>query len=273
MPGTSDDHPSLTATAVEGPLRVDLTWSAAGDDSSRSAIALPGRRSCRSTSATTWTMWPSCRDNVHVRRPRARLRWESRRGLVAGDRHDSGGAGTAALSSTSDAALAPAGSSTASHFTADSSPATCCHPPGDHEADRHRARRRAPRHPGPRRASRPWRGRPSLRPRRQRRPLRRPGRDRLFGASGGDVMYTDGARDTGSCGAGRDLVRADRLDRVARDCERVPALAPRDRFGDCLSLGHRLRLGLRFGRGRRDGGRRPGSRLSHDRGPRPGRFP
>jgi hypothetical protein len=48
------------------------------------------------------------------------------------------------------------------------------------------------------------------------------GRDRLFGGSGRDVMYTrDGARDTVSCGAGRDLVRADRLDRVARDCELV----------------------------------------------------
>jgi hypothetical protein len=48
------------------------------------------------------------------------------------------------------------------------------------------------------------------------------GRDRLFGGSGRDVLYTrDAARDTVSCGAGRDLVHADRLDRVARDCELV----------------------------------------------------
>jgi RTX calcium-binding nonapeptide repeat (4 copies) len=48
------------------------------------------------------------------------------------------------------------------------------------------------------------------------------GRDRLFGGPGRDVTYTrDGARDTVSCGAGRDLVHADRLDRVARDCELV----------------------------------------------------
>jgi len=48
------------------------------------------------------------------------------------------------------------------------------------------------------------------------------GRDRMFGGPGTDVMYTrDGSRDTITCGAGRDLVYADRADRIARDCELV----------------------------------------------------
>jgi chitodextrinase len=49
-----------------------------------------------------------------------------------------------------------------------------------------------------------------------------PGRDRLLGGSGSDVVHAgDGARDVISCGVGRDLVYADRADRVGRDCERV----------------------------------------------------
>jgi len=48
------------------------------------------------------------------------------------------------------------------------------------------------------------------------------GRDRMFGGPGTDVMYTrDGSRDTITCGAGRNLVYADRADRIARDCELV----------------------------------------------------
>jgi hypothetical protein len=48
------------------------------------------------------------------------------------------------------------------------------------------------------------------------------GRDRLLAGAGSDVVYApDGARDTIICGAGRDLVYAGRADRVARDCERV----------------------------------------------------
>jgi hypothetical protein len=48
------------------------------------------------------------------------------------------------------------------------------------------------------------------------------GRDRLLGGPGNDVVHAaDGARDTIGCGDGRDLVYADRADRVARDCERV----------------------------------------------------
>jgi hypothetical protein len=48
------------------------------------------------------------------------------------------------------------------------------------------------------------------------------GRDWMFGGPGTDVMYArDGSRDTITCGAGRDLVHADRADLIARDCELV----------------------------------------------------
>lgn len=57
------------------------------------------------------------------------------------------------------------------------------------------------------------------------------GGDRLVGGSGGDrisggsgddrISARDGRRDRISCGRGRDRVAADRIDRVARDCERV----------------------------------------------------
>jgi Ca2+-binding RTX toxin-like protein len=48
------------------------------------------------------------------------------------------------------------------------------------------------------------------------------GRDRLSGGSGRDsINARDGRRDRVSCGRGRDRVRADRRDRIARDCERV----------------------------------------------------
>ena len=55
-----------------------------------------------------------------------------------------------------------------------------------------------------------------------------PGRDRISGEGGGDTIGArDGERDAISCGAnafgrsGRDVVHADRLDVVARDCEVV----------------------------------------------------
>jgi hypothetical protein len=48
------------------------------------------------------------------------------------------------------------------------------------------------------------------------------GRDLLEGGSGNDTFVArDRARDTIRCGLGRDTVTADRIDRVARDCERV----------------------------------------------------
>ena len=49
-----------------------------------------------------------------------------------------------------------------------------------------------------------------------------PGRDVLLGRAGNDVLSVrDGRRDRVVCGAGRDRVIADRLDIVARDCERA----------------------------------------------------
>lgn len=48
------------------------------------------------------------------------------------------------------------------------------------------------------------------------------GRDVLYGRAGNDVLSVrDNQRDRIVCGAGRDRVLADRLDLVARDCERV----------------------------------------------------
>jgi Ca2+-binding RTX toxin-like protein len=48
------------------------------------------------------------------------------------------------------------------------------------------------------------------------------GRDRVFGGNGNDLIESaGGSRDVVSCGSGRDTVVADRIDRVARDCERV----------------------------------------------------
>jgi hypothetical protein len=44
----------------------------------------------------------------------------------------------------------------------------------------------------------------------------------MIAGPGSDVVRAkDGARDTITCGAGRDLVYADRADHIARDCERV----------------------------------------------------
>jgi WD40 repeat protein/hemolysin type calcium-binding protein len=48
------------------------------------------------------------------------------------------------------------------------------------------------------------------------------GHDRVFGGRGDDLIESgSGSRDVIVCGPGRDTVRADRLDRVARDCERA----------------------------------------------------
>jgi hypothetical protein len=53
------------------------------------------------------------------------------------------------------------------------------------------------------------------------------GRDRLLAGSGSDVVHAkDDARDTIACGAGRDLVYADRADKIARDCELVRRSGP-----------------------------------------------
>jgi hypothetical protein len=48
------------------------------------------------------------------------------------------------------------------------------------------------------------------------------GKDYVTAGPGADVIYArDGYRDLISCGRGRDLVIADRKDKVSRDCERV----------------------------------------------------
>ena len=49
-----------------------------------------------------------------------------------------------------------------------------------------------------------------------------PGRDRALGGPGNDTVYVRGGKaDSVVCGSGRDLVLADRADRVARDCESI----------------------------------------------------
>jgi hypothetical protein len=54
-----------------------------------------------------------------------------------------------------------------------------------------------------------------------------PGRDCLFGGPGADrLLARDRTPDALSCGSGRDMVRADRYDRIARDCERVRRARP-----------------------------------------------
>jgi RTX calcium-binding nonapeptide repeat (4 copies) len=56
------------------------------------------------------------------------------------------------------------------------------------------------------------------------------GRDRLLGGPGADniVAEADVARDSVSCGPGRDIVTAELVDRVARDCETVSRQVSRD---------------------------------------------
>ena len=56
------------------------------------------------------------------------------------------------------------------------------------------------------------------------------GRDRLAGGSGADNLSAevDVARDSVSCGTGRDVVAAELIDRVARDCETVSRQLSRD---------------------------------------------
>jgi hypothetical protein len=49
-----------------------------------------------------------------------------------------------------------------------------------------------------------------------------PGRDLLAAGAGSDALQSrDGTRDVLRCGTGRDTVLADKLDSVARDCEKV----------------------------------------------------
>ena len=49
-----------------------------------------------------------------------------------------------------------------------------------------------------------------------------PGKDKLFGDGGNDSVYArDKAKDTIRCGPGKDTVEADKIDAVARDCEKI----------------------------------------------------
>lgn len=48
-----------------------------------------------------------------------------------------------------------------------------------------------------------------------------PGPDTLLGGAGNDTITGGAGRDVIVCGKGRDTVRADALDSVARDCEKV----------------------------------------------------
>ena len=63
------------------------------------------------------------------------------------------------------------------------------------------------------------------------------GKDVVDALDGDDriVAQYDGAVDTVSCGAGRDVVNADRADRVARDCEVVGRRLSRDLYGNADS--------------------------------------
>ena len=55
------------------------------------------------------------------------------------------------------------------------------------------------------------------------------GRDRVLARGGDDrIRAQDRARDTIACGAGRDLVNADLVDAVARNCEVVARQIARD---------------------------------------------
>ena len=55
------------------------------------------------------------------------------------------------------------------------------------------------------------------------------GRDVVRAGAGDDVIYAaDGQRDIIICGPGKDKVKADRKDRVARDCERLVRVSVKD---------------------------------------------
>jgi RTX calcium-binding nonapeptide repeat (4 copies) len=218
----------LAATAVEGPLRVDLTWAAAADDSSS-----VGYRVYRdgahvgSTAMTTWT-------NVTVA-PATTYTYTVRGLDSAGNLGD---ASVPATVTTPASQPPPPLPPTLPPPSPQPLPPTLPPPPPPAPS---------PPPPAPQAAARSTTTRTGtsrgdvLRGTSGRDVLRGlggpdrlyglgdndvlfagRGRDRLFGGSGRDVLYTkDAARDTVSCGAGRDLAYADRRDRVARDCELV----------------------------------------------------
>ena len=63
----------------------------------------------------------------------------------------------------------------------------------------------------------------------------RGGRDRVLARGGNDrIRAQDRQRDVIGCGAGRDLVNADPIDSVARDCEVVARQISRDTYREPL---------------------------------------
>jgi hypothetical protein len=224
-PSTPTD---LAATASEGPLRVELTWSASSDDLSsiRYRVYRNGAH-VGTTSGLTWT-------NLAVA-PATTYTYGVRALDSAGNL---GGASTAVTVATPappspEPPLPPA---LQPPTPADPQPAP---PP---EATPPVTTITAPRTQSARPTSRTGTaGRDVLRGTPGRDVLRGlggddllyglggndvlfggRGRDRLLAGSGSDVVYAaDGARDTITCGAGRDVVYASRADRIARDCELV----------------------------------------------------
>ena len=82
----------LVGTAATEPLRVDLSWTAAADDTGVVDLPrLPQRRSRRTTTATSSTnVSVAPGDDVHVRRPRPRRGRQHRRRLGAAHGDDAG---------------------------------------------------------------------------------------------------------------------------------------------------------------------------------------
>ena len=223
----------LAAIASDGPLRVELTWGASSDDLSpiRYRVYRNGAH-VGTSSETTWT-------NIGVS-PATTYTYAVRALDFAGNL---GGASTAVVVTTPASASPPAPppppppDAPPPPPEPPPSPAPLPPPPPPPPSPG-----QTPRAQSPQRTTRTGTaGRDVLRGTPGRDVLRGlggadrlygfggddvllggRGRDRLFGGSGSDVLRAaDGARDTITCGAGRDRVYADRVDRIARDCELV----------------------------------------------------
>jgi BNR repeat-like domain len=102
--------------------------------------------------------------------------------------------------------------------------------------------------------------------------------DRIDGRAGNDRIKVDGGgRDTVRCGPGTDLVNADAVDRVARDCERIVRVIARDPYRapaqhatiaepDSLSWGNTIVVAYQSGRFRNGGAVNTGWATSRDAG-------
>jgi RTX calcium-binding nonapeptide repeat (4 copies)/BNR/Asp-box repeat len=106
------------------------------------------------------------------------------------------------------------------------------------------------------------------------------GRDRLVGGQGADSMAAEAdlARDSVTCGPGRDVVTAELTDRVSRDCETVSRQLSRDTNRnpgaqhqtqvepDSFSFGNSVVTTFQSGRNREGGAAMIGFATSHDGG-------